>query len=323
MVKIHPTTGFCGCLTLTFGVQLSCCSTIARIAFALYVVSAKERLYFLGVTITPMVQLCLTSWMLFGAPLTAMAAIASIFRFEHHLRNYFYYMAVTYVLDFFSLMHILVTGRLCSAIVPDYIARLGSGFVCTTIGMQSAFWMLVYLIFSAYMLFVVWSLYAVFRKGEFTELLQYEYVDPDAPLFNDIIRFDSDHGGMGKNAHLPVGIAVQSNGHLNKQGETIKPGAPPGFQRWEGPDPKALRAMHEHDAQRWPGLYQGPPATSMGWQPPLHQNTHVPHYGTGHHEHNAHGDPYNGIAVVSQSHSVLDPHHGPPPRSTFDPRYGH
>lgn len=129
---------------------------------------------------------------------------------------------------------------------------------------------------------------------------------------------------MGKNAHIQAAVNISRSGVLSQDEKTTKPGAPPGYERWEGPVQKA-----QQDDQRWPGLgqYQGPPATSQGWQPPPQQAPAPERY----HNVGQYGDTaqptghYNGVPVVSQSHSVYDPRQAPPvpPAGVppFDPNF--
>lgn len=210
--KLRPRTSFLGCFSLESGVLVACGCVIIRSFLALYFVADESThgtlhastTSSLGVAPAIEVPLFQAIVSLAGAPLAVLAGIGTIFRFEYHCRNFFFYAVFLWAVDVFYITRTVISGSFCESVIPDYVARLGVGFVCSMLSTQAVFWSLIYFVFAAYLVFILWSHCEMLRTGEYAELVQYHDVDPDAPEVGRLISHDIDHGGLGKFARLSL-----------------------------------------------------------------------------------------------------------------------
>mmetsp|Transcript_40091 Transcript_40091/g.87566 ORF Transcript_40091/g.87566 Transcript_40091/m.87566 type:complete len:209 (-) Transcript_40091:49-675(-) len=202
MASFRPLSVFCG-LPLTMGVLIAAAETYLRAAILLCSVSSKYWMTFGELRISPMVQTMMAAAGLLGVPVCTMAMVGTIFRIEKHVWRFHYYMVVSWWVDVFWAIRLLIQGSLCSKFADRYILRRGPVFVCFFVGLGTVFWILVYLLFKVYLIFVVGSQAEILRKGEYADLLGYDGPKNQANVAEEYVH-DSDHGGFTPWTSRPV-----------------------------------------------------------------------------------------------------------------------
>lgn len=241
MVKFKPAAGFCGCFSLLAGTMVICGFHMFRTVTTLMVVDSVHPLK-LGTNfeLSPAFQTFYGAWNLAGVPTIILAGISALYGIDTHLKTYLYYAMITGVLDAALVLRYILSGSVCSTIIPKHVMRMGPAFVCTTTETMFIFWSLIFGIFMCYCYFILWSM-ATVTKRQRENLLRLnlnndlppadESQNEKKPLAPGVyMGYFGDNpypisGAYGANAYQMQG---QFGGYGGRPSSGYGPGGPPG-----------------------------------------------------------------------------------------------
>mmetsp|Transcript_43596 Transcript_43596/g.79425 ORF Transcript_43596/g.79425 Transcript_43596/m.79425 type:complete len:251 (-) Transcript_43596:64-816(-) len=203
---LPPASTFCGSFGVAFGVHVSAFITYARAITILGVTSSQIDRDLFGWVIHPAYQLTFATVSLLGVPLAVRASIACMARLCRPLQEYLLYVYATLAFDFIFACIFLYKADPCLYFVEPRILRGSPLLVCSFFTGMLAFWLSVWLIFSAYLAYIIYSEVEVLQEGLYSNLITYERKagqgGADATL-PEVYRRDLDHGGVGPAGFLP------------------------------------------------------------------------------------------------------------------------
>mmetsp|Transcript_24639 Transcript_24639/g.56881 ORF Transcript_24639/g.56881 Transcript_24639/m.56881 type:complete len:251 (+) Transcript_24639:79-831(+) len=204
--SLPPAATFCGSFGVALGVHVSAFITYARAIAILGVTSSQVDTDLFGWVIHPVHQLIFATVSLLGVPLAVRASIACLARLWRPLREYLLYVCGTLAFDFIFSCIFVYKADPCLYFVEPRILRGSPLLVCSFFTGMLAFWLSVWLIFSAYLAYVIYSEVEVLQEGLCTNLITYERKagrGGQDPLLPEVYRRDLDHGGVGPAGFLP------------------------------------------------------------------------------------------------------------------------
>jgi len=216
----------CGCLSLVVGVELICLGHLLSCIAIIAVASSVEPLEVSGIEFSPTAQVANAAWALAGIPVIIGAGVGVLYRIESHLRTYFGYLLVTFILNSFWWSSFLVSGSICQTIVAKDVQRMGTAFVCGFTDTFVFFWMLLAMVISLYCCYMVYSAAEDCKERSYPEMLKYSGAlqGSHMPLPNQSLKGPQQSMGMGpRGMHPPE---MQSWGHPEMQ-SAPQMGGPP------------------------------------------------------------------------------------------------
>lgn len=145
---------------------LQCISTIAT-------TSSSEPIVFAGMVIDTTTQVLNAAFALIGLPIIVGAGVGVLYRVESHLRIYWWYLAIGFILNTAYWGWSLASGQICRTVVSREVQRMGTAFVCGFTDTFVFFWLLIGIIMSLYILYIVWSAAEEIKHGDYPALLRY------------------------------------------------------------------------------------------------------------------------------------------------------
>lgn len=173
---LKPSQTCCGCFSLLAGVQFICLLSIVTNVLIIALTSSTEPIQFLGLVISPFIQISAATWSFLGLPIAVAAGVGAMHRIEANVRLFMLYAACTLIPAMGVPLSLVFSGSVCNATISPELQRMGSAFVC---GFTDAFvfmWTLVMGIFQAYTVYVLWSAAEEIQREPYPELLRYQEV---------------------------------------------------------------------------------------------------------------------------------------------------
>merc|ERR1719146_302379 len=93
--------------------------------------SSTHELDIGGYKLSTTFQVGYGAWSLFGTPMIILASMGAMYSIEDHVRIYFYYLCVCLFIDVELLTSYVYAGKVCDAIIPMHVQRMGPAFVCS------------------------------------------------------------------------------------------------------------------------------------------------------------------------------------------------
>lgn len=176
----------CGVFSLTLGVELICFFHLAACIVTICSVSSVESGSLANVPMSPTMQVVLGEWATLGIPLIVGAGVGAVYRVEKLIRAYFWYLLVTVMAEVLLVVVMCHNGLSCQSLEvhshgseSSYVepASTLSGVPMMVCGVASGVGEIlgvVMLIFSAYCLYIVWTVKEILRRHyDYPGLLRY------------------------------------------------------------------------------------------------------------------------------------------------------
>merc|ERR1719321_2255818 len=132
-----PAHYFMSALPLTTGVYLICAVHALVAVAAIGTCSSVAEISLSGVRVPPWLQIATAAWYAIGLGFIACGVLGVRYSLEPHLRRYFQYLSVNFILQFLPFFVFLATGSICTTVMiksgrrdPHSRADLGSTFAC-------------------------------------------------------------------------------------------------------------------------------------------------------------------------------------------------
>jgi len=155
----------CGC-SLSAGVKFILLLNLIQNVF--YITTATSNIIFriptFGFQMNLVTQTFNASFCLLGIPFIVAAFQGVMRRLETHVRLYFYYMVVSFVLDMAVLMAYFLTEEPCSTL-PAALRAHGSAFACGFTRIVTIGSVLLLTVIQMYFMFAVWSFCEELKAG--------------------------------------------------------------------------------------------------------------------------------------------------------------
>merc|ERR1719162_1491664 len=107
----------CGVFSLLFGTMMICLFYLLGCIAVISSVSSVLPMTFVGVTMSPGIQVVFGSWALIGIPIIVGAGVGALYRVESNVRLLGQYLAGSLVLNTLWWGQLLFHGTLCSSLV--------------------------------------------------------------------------------------------------------------------------------------------------------------------------------------------------------------
>eukprot|EP00747_Dinoflagellata_sp_TGD_P166149 gnl/TRDRNA2_/TRDRNA2_188475_c0_seq1.p1 gnl/TRDRNA2_/TRDRNA2_188475_c0~~gnl/TRDRNA2_/TRDRNA2_188475_c0_seq1.p1 ORF type:complete len:240 (+),score=43.29 gnl/TRDRNA2_/TRDRNA2_188475_c0_seq1:86-805(+) len=163
---VRPLNQFCCGCSLTFGVKIIVVLNLIQNIF--YLATTTSNIIFkiptFGFNVSLAMQTFNAAFCLLGLPFIAAAIWGVLYRQESHLRLYFIYLIVSFIMDMVYIITFLIMQDPCSSI-PTVLRKHGSAFACGFLRIGSLGFILGVSIIELYFLFTVWSLCEDFKAG--------------------------------------------------------------------------------------------------------------------------------------------------------------
>jgi len=156
-MKFRPAHTCFGCASLLVGVQVT--SLLALIIQTVFIAtcSSAEVLQVAGLRISPTIQVLCASWAFAGIPVAVCAGVGALFRIDHLVRLFFWYLVLSFPLGIAVPSYLLATGKVCDSVVHEEIQRMGSAFVCGFTDTFVFMWTMVVGLVHLYFVYIIWS----------------------------------------------------------------------------------------------------------------------------------------------------------------------
>lgn len=173
-MKIRPSQTFCGCFTLSVGVEVISAITILLGIGVIAICDSQESLRVSGVTVYPHVQVMLATWGFLGIVTAVNAGVGAVYRIEAAIKIFFFYQAISFTCGFLLPLMFLVSGDLCDTVVDHEVQRMGSAFICGFADTVFFAWLLIVGIIHAYVVYIIWSAGEDIARNPYPELSRYQ-----------------------------------------------------------------------------------------------------------------------------------------------------
>lgn len=156
-----------------FGVEfIALFNLILNIIF-ISIASSVHDIQMMGMTFSANLQVLNAAWALLGIPIIISAGVGAVYRIESHLRIYFYYLTISFLIEAMMLISFLSAGDICKTAVPDEVQQMGQSFVCGLTDSFVYFWLFIGGVVNLYFMYVVWSSAEDIHRSSYPELLSY------------------------------------------------------------------------------------------------------------------------------------------------------
>lgn len=159
MAYFAPLSSFLGCFSLSFGVMLFLFLHLWETAL-----SGMWGVYDLfqddgsvSYTETSAAQVFSACWNLLGIPIMLAGIYGSFYRTPSHLWTYYYYLCLSFIMDFVYLVQIFIFQDACVRIAGEAVVDGGQSFACGVARTVSALSVVCLTAALLYMIHVVWS----------------------------------------------------------------------------------------------------------------------------------------------------------------------
>ncbi|CAE7237841.1 BIP5 [Symbiodinium natans] len=152
---VDPAETFLCCLPLGAGVKLL---MWPHLALTLYTVAAAvENLIAGDQGATGTSQMFETIWSLIGVPIIAAGLWGVYHRLEPHVRMYWYYLVISFLIDLVYVVEIFIARDACAHLAPEVQGRQGQAFACGVARGVSTASAVAFALTFLYLIYIVWS----------------------------------------------------------------------------------------------------------------------------------------------------------------------
>eukprot|EP00933_Yihiella_yeosuensis_P026419 TRINITY_DN2049_c0_g1_i2.p1 TRINITY_DN2049_c0_g1~~TRINITY_DN2049_c0_g1_i2.p1 ORF type:complete len:353 (+),score=82.29 TRINITY_DN2049_c0_g1_i2:153-1211(+) len=167
VLKFRPTHSPFGCCSLLVGVELSCLLAFNIQFFLVVIASSNAQQRVLGIRLPAATQIAISTWAAIGIPTTVCAAMGALYRVEHLVRMFFWYLVASVPVGLFIPTWLVASGGLCDAMITKEIQRMGSAFVCGFAETGVFMGTMISLLFHLYVIYVIWSAAEDYKEMDF------------------------------------------------------------------------------------------------------------------------------------------------------------
>eukprot|EP00933_Yihiella_yeosuensis_P049993 TRINITY_DN47762_c0_g1_i1.p1 TRINITY_DN47762_c0_g1~~TRINITY_DN47762_c0_g1_i1.p1 ORF type:complete len:280 (+),score=39.33 TRINITY_DN47762_c0_g1_i1:101-940(+) len=173
MLKFHPCHTAFGVCTLFVGVEASVLVGLILEVIAISICSADQAVKIGGLKLSPTIQVICASWAFIGIPVTVSAGVGALYRIDHLVRIFFWYLLCSFPLGVLIPLWLLMNGDVCDTVVDAEVQRMGSAFVCGFTDTFVFMWTMVAGLFHLYVTYVIWSAAEDIRESNYPILSKY------------------------------------------------------------------------------------------------------------------------------------------------------